>query len=118
MDAGATGPTPVNGAAVRMPNLLDELHNNLSFTRAERYRLECLRNDNAEEHLKEQLDQMEKDYNLRRDRVMKQLQQNHQQWDIINEKYRNLLHKELVAKEKLKMKQQEREQARAYAFTD
>ena len=114
MDAGATGPTPPVRAAVRMPSVLDELLNNLSYTRAERYRIECLRNDNAEEHLKEQLVQMEKDYNLRKDRVQKQLDQNFKQWGMINEKYRNLLHKELVAKEKLKAK----EQARAYAFTD
>jgi len=114
MDAGATGPTPPVHAAVGMPNLLEELHKNLSHTRAERYRIECLRNDNAEEHLKEQLAQMEQDYNLRRDRVQKQLDQNFKQWGLINEKYRNLLHKEQVAKEKLKMK----EQARAYAFTD
>ena len=114
MDAGATGPTAPVHAAVRMPSVLEELLNNLSYTRAERYRIECLRNDNAEEHLKEQLAQMEQDYNLRKDRVQKQLDQNVQQWAMINEKYRNLLHKELVAKEKLKMK----EQARAYAFTD
>ena len=114
MDAGATGPTAPVHAAVRMPSVLEELLNNLSYTRAERYRIECLRNDNAEAHLKEQLAQMEQDYNLRKDRVQKQLDQNVQQWAMINEKYRNLLHKELVAKEKLKMK----EQARAYAFTD
>ena len=118
MDAGATGPTPPVRAAVRMPSVLEELHNNLSYTRAERYRIECLRNDNAEAHLKEQLAQMEQDYNLRKDRVQKQLDQNVQQWAMINEKYRNLLHKELVAKEKLKMKEQAKEQARAYAFTD
>ena len=118
MDAGATGPTPPVHAAVRMPSVLEELLNNLSYTRAERYRIECLRNDNAEEHLKEQLAQMEKDYNLRKERVQKQLDQNVQQWAMINEKYRNLLHKELVAKEKLKMKEQAKEQARAYAFTD
>ena len=118
MDAGATGPTAPVHAAVRMPSVLEELLNNLSYTRAERYRIECLRNDNAEEHLKEQLAQMEKDYNLRKERVQKQLDQNVQQWAMINEKYRNLLHKELVAKEKLKMKEQAKEQARAYAFTD
>ena len=118
MDAGATGPTAPVHAAVRMPSVLEELLNNLSYTRAERYRIECLRNDNAEEHLKEQLAQMEQDYNLRKDRVQKQLDQNCNQWALINEKYRNLLHKELVAKEKLKMKEQAKEQARAYAFTD
>jgi hypothetical protein len=118
MDAGPTGPTPPVHAGVRMPILLDELHNNLSPARSERYRLECLRNDTAEEHLKEQLVQMEKDYNLRRDRVQKQLEQNFQQWALINEKYRNLLHKELVAKEKLKMKEQAKAQQQAYAFTD
>ena len=118
MDAGPTGPTPLDGIGFRMPNLLDELFNNLSTARSERYRIECRRNDAAEEHLKEQLAQMEQDYNLRKDRVQKQLDQNFKQWGMINEKYRNLLHKELVAKEKLKMKEQAKEQARAYAFTD
>jgi hypothetical protein len=118
MDAGATGPTPPVHAGVRVPSMLDELHINLSYPRAERYRLECIRNDTAEEHLKEQLDQMQKDFTIRKDRVMKQLDQNHQQWAMINEKYRNLLHKELVAAEKLKAKEQKKAQQQAYAFTD
>ena len=118
MDAGPTGPTPLDGIGFRMPNLLDELFNNLSTARSERYRIECRRNDAAEEHLKEQLAQMEQDYNLRKDRVQKQLEQNCNQWALINEKYRCLLHKERVAAGKRRQKEEAKEQARAYAFTD
>ena len=118
MDAGATGPSPPNDGPMVNVLTYSELRKSLSPARSERFRVECARNDKAQEHMTQQIEQMEIDFKLRKERVLQQIKQNQRQWHLINGKYTNLLHKELVAAEKLKAKEEKKAQQQAYAFTD